>query len=189
MVIATRRPVVDNDRTAQLRRVALGADHEGDQLKDKLVAELGEERHTAKEHGVHGSGFGEAVDLTDIVTIVAHAVLSGEADLAIVVCGSGAAASIVANKIPGIRAAHCQNTVSARHARRIADANVLCLGARVLGPDLASEIVRAWVANEFSGDERDQRLLAKVEELEGSFDARRREPRRAAALSASHADS
>ncbi len=188
MAVATKRPVGES-RAIQLRRVALGADHEGDQLKDKLVAELREERHTAKEHAVHGGGLSDAADLADIATIVAYAVLSGEADLAVVVCSSGAAASIVANKIPGIRAAHCQNAVSARHARRIVDANVLCLGARVLGPDLASDIVRAWVANEFSGDERDQRVLMKVEELEDSFDARRRELRRVAALSAGHADS
>ena len=188
MAISTKRPVVDS-RATQLRRVALSADHEGDQLKDKLVAELREERHTAKEHTVHGGGLSDAAHLADIVTIVARAVLSGEADLAVVVCSSGAAANIIANKIPGIRAAHCQHAVSARQARRIADANVLCLGASVLGSDLASDIVRAWVANEFSGDERDQRLVMKVEELEDSFDARRRELRRAAALSAGHADS
>ena len=189
MAVEIKRSPVDKGAVTKARRVALGADHEGDQLKDKLVAELRENRYTAKEHGVHGGGLSESADVADIVEIVAQALLSGEADLAVVVCSSGAAASIVANKIPGIRAAHCQNAVSARHARRIADANMLCLGARVLGPDLASDIVAAWVASEFSGDERHQRLLLKVEELEESFDVRRRQPQRAAALSAGHADS
>ena len=185
MTVRLKRSAVDKGMATKPRRVALGADHEGHHLKDKLVAELREDRHMAKEHGVHGGGSSEPTDAADIVTIVAQVLLSGEADLAVVVCSSGAAASIVANKIPGIRAAHCQNAVSARHARRMADANMLCLGARVLGPDLASDIVQAWVASEFSGDERHQRLLLKVAELEDSFDARRR----AGALSAGHADS
>ena len=189
MTAATKQPVLDIDPVTQLRRVALGADHDGHQLKDKLVAQLREERHTVKEHGVHGGSLSEAADAADIVTMVASAVLSGEAELAVVVCSSGAAASIVANKIPGIRAAHCQNTVSARIARRVADANMLCLGARVLGPDLASEIVRVWLTDEFSGDERHQRLLLKVEELEDRFEVRQRERRRAAVPSAGHADS
>ena len=189
MALTTERSAVDDARATRLRRVALGADHEGHQLKDKLVAELREERHTAKEHGVLGGGLSEAADPADIVSIVAQAVLMGEAELAVVVCGSGAAASILANRIPGIRAASCQDTVSARDARQIADANMLCLSARVLGPDLASEIVRVWLASEFSGNERHQRLLLKIEELEDGFDVRRRHPRRAATPSAGHADS
>ena len=188
MVAALKQTTTVKEAISTPRRVALGADHEGDQLKDKLVAELREERHSAKDHGLHGGGLGEAADIADIVTVVAQAVLSGEADLAVVVCGSGAAASIAANKIRGIRAAHCANVVSARQARSIADANMLCLGARVVGPELASEIVRTWVVNEFSGEERHRRLLLKVEEMEEVFGARRHEQQRPAALSAGHAD-
>ncbi len=188
MAVATNQHAPVKDVASTSRRVALGADHEGHQLKEKLVAELREERHAAKDHGVHGGGLGEAADIADIVTIVAQALLSGDADLAVIVCGSGAAASIAANKIPGIRAAHCANAVSARQARQIADANLLCLGARVLGPELASEIVRAWVANEFSGEDRHRRLLQKIEELEEAFEARRRKQQRATALSAGNVD-
>lgn len=158
-------------------RVALGSDHEGLGLKDKLIAHLREERHSVKDCGGHNAEPGGAPAVT---AAVAQAIIAGEADVGIVVSGSGAVASMVANKVPGIRACCCQDAVSARHARRSAGAHILCLGARVLGDELAADIARAFVDEEPSDSERHVSLRRRIEQLEDDFEAQLAELRRSA---------
>lgn len=110
----------------------------------------------------------ESVDYPDYAAAVARSVASGHADRGIVVCGSGAGASIAANKITGIRAATVHDTYTAHQAVEHDDANVLALGARVIGGELAWEIVDAFLTAEFSGQERHARRLAKVNALDRS---------------------
>ena len=158
-------PATDTDPL----RVALGSDHEGYRLKERLVMVLREDRYPVKDHGVHNA---DPCDYPDIAALVARAVNEGEADVGILVCSSGAGASLAANKIRGIRAVHCQDTFSARQARRTLDTNLLTIGSRVTGDDLAVELARAWLGEKFSGDERAERLVRRLDELEDGFGAR-----------------
>lgn len=151
-------------------RIAVGSDHQGYRLKERLVMSLREDRHSVKDHGVHNA---DPCDYPDIAELVAKALTTGEADLGLVVASSGAGAAMAANKLPGIRALHCQDTFTARQGRRTLDANMLTLGARVVGEDLALEVARAWLATEFSEDERALRLLQRIELLEQQFDGER----------------
>ncbi len=156
-------------------RVALGSDHEGIGLKEKLIAHLREERHSVKDCGGHNAEPGGAPAVT---AAVAQALAAGEADVGIVVSGSGAVASMVANKIPGVRACCCQDAVSARHARRSAAADMLCLGARVLGDELAADVARAFVDQAPSDRERHVSLRKRIDQLEDEFESAREEGRR-----------
>jgi ribose 5-phosphate isomerase B len=157
-------------------RIAIGADHHGQSLKDKLIGHLREERHTVKDCGGHNA---EPVGGVEVVDVVAQSMASGEADVGIVISGSGAVASIVANKIPGVRACYCQDAYSARQARRIAASDILCLGARVLGDELAAEIARAFVGEQSSEDARHELLRSRIQKMEEAFDVRRAELQRA----------
>lgn len=116
-----------------------------------------------------GTNTPEAVDYPDYARKVAVAVLHGEAERAILICGSGAGACVAANKFKGIRAATCHDTFSARQCVEDDDCNVMCLGARVVGPELAVELVRTYVAAKFSGLERHVRRLGKVALFEEQF--------------------
>jgi ribose 5-phosphate isomerase B len=121
------------------------------------------------------------VDYPDFARAVALGVVSGGSERGIVLCGSGVGASVAATKVPGVRAAMCHDTFSARQGVEDDDMNVLCLGARVIGPALAAELVRAFVNAKFSGAERHVRRLAKVNAIErdavrGVFDHARRVP-------------
>jgi ribose 5-phosphate isomerase B len=107
-----------------------------------------------------------ADDYPDFAQAVAEAVRRGQAERGIVVCGSGVGACVVANKLPGIRAGICHDTYSAHQGVEHGDMNVLCLGARVIGCELALEVVRAFVGAKFSGEERHRRRLAKIAALE-----------------------
>ncbi len=120
-------------------RVVVASDHEGFRIKEKLALSLREDRHAVKDQGVHGVN--DTSDFMEAVLLVVRTLLAGEADLGIVVSGSGPGASLMANKVAGMRAAYCTDTVSARQSRQL-DANVLCLGARVVGDELATEIAR-----------------------------------------------
>lgn len=151
-------------------RIAVGSDHHGYRLKEHLVMALREDRHSVKDHGVHNA---DPCDYPDITEQICRGVLAGEADLAIVVASSGAGAALVASKLPGIRALHCQDTFSARQGRRTLGARVLTLGCRVLGLDLALEIARAWVEADFSEDERARRLVQRIDLLEEQFQSDR----------------
>lgn len=144
-------------------RIALGADHGGFELKEKIKLYLEEQKHTLVDVGAHSS---EPVDYPDYAYAAAQKVLSKECEIGIMVCGSGVGACVVANKIKGIRAGLCHDTFSARQSREDDNANFLCLGARVIGFRLAFDVVEAFIQARFSGAERHRRRLAKVAKIE-----------------------
>jgi len=116
-----------------------------------------------------GTDSTEAVDYPDYARAVAEAVLEGRAERAILICGSGAGACVAANKFRGIRAATCHDSFSARQSVEDDDVNILCLGARVIGPELAADLVRDHVNARFSGAERHRRRLGKIAAFEADF--------------------
>ena len=144
-------------------RIAVGADHAGVPLKRDLLALLEAEGHETLDLGSDGP---EPVDYPDFARAVGEAVARGEAERGLLVCGSGIGTSVAANKIPGVRAGLSHDTYSARQGVEHDDVNVLCLGARVIGPELAAEIVRAWLGARFSGEERHVRRLGKLRAIE-----------------------
>ena len=144
-------------------RIVVGADHRGYVLKDALAADLGQNGHQVLDIGTNGP---ESVDYPDIALAVGEAIRDGRAERGILVCGSGVGACVAANKIPGIRAGICHDTYSAHQGVEHDDMNVLCLGSRVIGEELAREIVEAFIDAKFSGEERYRRRLAKVEAME-----------------------
>ena len=147
-------------------RIAVGADHAGFDMKGDLVAVLRTLGHEVLDLGTHSPA---AVDYPDCAEAVARALSDQRADRGLLVCGSGAGVSIVANKFPGIRAAACHDTYTAHQAVEHDDMNVLCLGARVVGVALAQEITTVFLAARFSGEERHQRRLNKVLAIEARF--------------------
>jgi ribose 5-phosphate isomerase B len=149
-----------------MMRVAVGADHAGFPLKDTVIEQLESLGHEVIDCGTHNT---EAVDYPDFAQAVAEKVSSGETERGIVLCGSGVGATVAANKVPGVRACLCHDTYSAHQGVEHDDLNVLCLGARIIGPALASEIVRAFISAKFSGEERHRRRLHKVLEIEKKY--------------------
>lgn len=145
-------------------RIAVGADHGGFPLNERVIAELRAASHEIEDFGTHDAHLPD--DYPDYALKVGRAVQSGTCEIGIIVCGSGVGASVAANKLRGVRAALCGDTYSARQSREHDDCNVLCLGARVVGFELALEIVRAFVAARFTGEERHLRRLAKIAEIE-----------------------
>lgn len=144
-------------------KIALGADHAGFPLKEVLSRRLADAGHEVQDLGTNST---DAVDYPDYAAKVASAVVSGAAERGIMVCGSGVGATVAANKIPGARAGLCHDTFSAHQGVEDDDVNVLCLGARVIGENLAFEIVDVWLAARFSGAERHLRRRDKVIALE-----------------------
>ena len=116
-----------------------------------------------------GTDSTEPVDYPDYARAVAQAVLEGRAERAVLICGSGAGACVAANKFRGIRAATCHDSFSARQSVEDDDVNVLCLGARVIGPELAADLVRDYVNARFSGAERHRRRLGEIAAFEANF--------------------
>ncbi len=151
-------------------RIAVGADHGGYPLNERVVEELRAAGHEIEDFGTHDGS--KPDDYPDYSRLVGEAVRGGRSEIGIVVCGSGVGASVAANKLKGVRAALCSDTYSAHQSREHDDCNVLCLGARVVGPELAMEIVRAFVAARFTNEERHRRRLAKVAEIEREETAR-----------------
>jgi ribose 5-phosphate isomerase B len=149
-------------------KVAVGFDHAGFPLKRTVVEFLRELGLQVVDFGTHGP---EPVDYPDFARAVAVAVACGECERGVVVCGSGVGASVAATKVPGVRSALCHDTFSARQGVEDDDMNVICLGARVIGPALALEVLRAFLSARFSGAERHVRRLAKIHAIEE--DARR----------------
>jgi ribose 5-phosphate isomerase B len=135
-------------------------------MKRDLAAYLAKSGHDVIDLGTHTTA---AVDYPDISEIVAQAVRNGQADRGLLVCGSGAGAAIAACKFPGIRAAVCHDCYSARQGVEHDDMNVLCLGARVVGPALARTLTDAFLAATFSGDERHMSRLAKIDAIESRY--------------------
>ncbi|MCA1816260.1 MAG: ribose 5-phosphate isomerase B [Acidobacteria bacterium] len=128
------------------------------------MEELRAAGHDVEDFGTHDGARPD--DYPDYARQAGEAVREGRAEIGIVVCGSGVGAAVAANKLRGIRAALCSDTYSAHQSREHDDCNVLCLGARVVGVELALEIVRAFVAARFTGEERHLRRLAKVLDIE-----------------------
>jgi ribose 5-phosphate isomerase B len=149
--------------------VAIGADHAGYALKQDLLASLRSGGQAVEDLGTHSP---EPVDYPDVAEWVARAVLTGAAERAVLICGSGVGASVAANKFAGIRAGLCHDTYSAHQGVEHDDMNVLVLGARVIGVELARELVGAFLSARFSHEERHQRRLGKIKALEE--EARRR---------------
>ena len=144
-------------------RIAVGSDHAGFALKEELAAYLRELGHQVLDVGTHSTA---PVDYPDYAEAVGNAVLDGRAERAVLVCGSGVGASVAANKLTGIRAGLCHDTYSAHQGVEHDDMNVLVMGSRVIGPELARELLRAFLGATFSGEERHRRRLAKVVALE-----------------------
>jgi ribose 5-phosphate isomerase B len=149
-------------------RVAIGTDHAGFPLKAEIVAELERLGHQVVDKGTFDTA---PVDYPDYAEAVARSVVSGEAERGVILCGSGVGASVAANKIPGVRAAVCHDTYSGHQGVEHDDMNVLALGARVIGPEVALEVLRAFVGARFSGEERHLRRLNKVLRIEAAFAA------------------
>ncbi|MFQ5861240.1 MAG: ribose 5-phosphate isomerase B [Dehalococcoidia bacterium] len=143
-------------------KVAIGSDHRGFHLKQamaELLRDMGLEYH---DFGCYDTS---SVDYPDVAQQVAREVQRGEFDHGVLICGTGIGMSIAANKMPGIRAAPCYNPFSARMAREHNNANILCLGGELLGPELAQEIARAYFSSSFQGG-RHQRRIEKLSHLE-----------------------
>ncbi|HTM33648.1 MAG TPA: ribose 5-phosphate isomerase B [Vicinamibacterales bacterium] len=147
-------------------RVAIAADHAGFELKRDLAGHIAQQGHDVTDLGTHSTA---PVDYPDMAEAVATAVRNGQADRGLLVCGSGAGVSVAASKFPGIRAAVCHDSYTARQAVEHDDVNVLCLGARVVGPALARILVDTFLAAGFSGEERHMRRLAKIDGIENRF--------------------
>ena len=150
-------------------RIAIGADHGGYPLNEKVIEELTRAGHQITDFGTHDGSIPD--DYPDYAKLVGEAVQNGVAEIGILICGSGVGAAVAANKLYGIRAALCGDTYSAHQSREHDDCNVLCLGARVVGVELALDIVRSFVVAKFTGEERHRRRLAKVQALETNRNA------------------
>jgi ribose 5-phosphate isomerase B len=146
-------------------RIALACDHGGFHLKEEIKLFLQEQNYQFRDFGVNSDA---SVDYPDLVIPVAQGVMEGEFQRGILLCGTGIGISIVANKFPGIRAALCGDTFSARASREHNDANILVLGGRILGPGLAREITQIWLNTEFEGGRHVQRL-DKIRALEEKY--------------------
>lgn len=152
--------------------VAIGCDHAGFALKARVRHEIEAAGHTVLDCGTFDA---RPCDYPDFARKVGEAVHAGRAERGIVICGSGVGASIAASKIPGVRAAMCHDTFSARQGVEDDAMNVLCLGGRVIGPEVAGEVIRAFLPARFSGAERHVRRLGKINAIErdaraGAFD-------------------
>ncbi len=146
-----------------MKRIALAADHAGFELKEKIAAHL---QGAGFEVMDLGTGDEEPVDYPDFALAIGEALREGRAERGILICGSGVGACVAANKMKGIRAGLCHDTYSARQGVEHDDINVLCLGARVIGEELARELILTFLAARFTGEERHLRRLAKVNAIE-----------------------
>jgi ribose 5-phosphate isomerase B len=146
-------------------RIAVGADHGGFPLKNEVIRAV-----TAAGHEVLDLGACDATpsDYPDFALLVGRAIQVGQADRGVLLCGSGVGASIAANKLRGIRAGLCHDIYSAHQCVEHDNANVLCLGPRVIGPALIAELVPAFLNAQFTGEERHRRRLAKIAAMETS---------------------
>jgi len=150
-------------------RVAIGADHGGFELKQELIRRLGQNVEIV-DKGAYA--YDAHDDYPDSVILVGRAVAGGEVDRGVIICGSGVGACVAANKIAGVRASVCHDTYSAHQGVEHDDLNVLCLGARVVGVEVATELAVAFLMARFSGEERHLRRLEKVKALETAQESR-----------------
>jgi ribose 5-phosphate isomerase B len=148
-------------------RIAVGADHAGTPLNEKAISELRRLGHEVTDLGTHDPS--QPDDYPDYAAAVADEVVSGRCERGLLICGSGVGVSVAANKVPGIRAAMCHDTYSAHQGVEHDNMNLLCMGARVIGPELMLDLVRAFLGARFTGEERHRRRLAKIAALEERF--------------------
>jgi len=142
--------------------IAIGSDHGGFELKKEIIAHLEKRGLEYKDFGTYT---GESCDYPEIGHAVAHSIVDGECQSGILICGTGIGISISANKVPGIRAAVCTDCFTAEATRLHNDANILCMGGRVVGAGLALKIVDTFIDTPFSNDERHIRRISKIEEI------------------------
>ena len=142
--------------------VALGADHAGFELKEALKAFLIDQGYQVLDYGTHSP---EPVDYPDYAEQVAEAVATQKVERGVLICGTGIGMAMAANKVSGVRAALCSDLYTARMSREHNDANVLTLGGRLMGPDMALDILRMWLESEFTGG-RHERRVDKIAQLE-----------------------
>jgi ribose 5-phosphate isomerase B len=147
-------------------KIACAFDHAGFPLKGMVIDTVIGEGHEAIDLGTWST---DPVDYPDTARAAADAVRSGEADRAVLVCGSGAGVAVTACKFPGIRAAVAHDTYTAHQCVEHDKVNVVCLGGRVVGPSLAGDIIRAYLRADFTGEERHERRLAKIDGIEREF--------------------
>lgn len=153
-------------RTATNRRkIAIGADHGGVEMKEQLKRLLADLGHEFQDFGAHSA---EAVDYPDYAHLVARAVARGTCDLGVMIDGAGIGSCMVANKVPGVRAAMCYDEASARNSREHNGANVLTLGGKMIPDDRMRAIVTAWLATELTED-RHKRRVAKIDAIEAEY--------------------
>lgn len=164
-VRSTKRPrEANHPGTFSSVKIALGADHAGFELKNELAKEIAKLGHEVVDLGAHS--YDALDDYPDFAELVGKAVADGQAPRGVVVCGSGIGASIAANKVTGVRAGLATDTYSARQGVEHDDVNVLVLGARISGIEVIKEILKSFLAAEFSGEERHVRRLNKVLSIE-----------------------
>lgn len=147
-------------------RIAIGSDHRGYHLKEKLSNILRTKGHEVSDEGTDVT---EAVDYPDFAAIVGKKVSDGTADRGILICGTGIGMAITANKFPGVRAAACTDEVTAEIARRHNDLNVLCLSADMLSPRVVERMVEIWIETEFEGG-RHLRRVEKIQKIESEIE-------------------
>ena len=147
-------------------RITIAADHAGFELKQLLADFLRQQQHTVTDLGTHNT---DPVDYPDFAEPLALSVLHGESERGILICGSGVGASVAANKVPGIRAGLCHDAYSAHQGVEHDDMNVLVLGARVIGPELAKDLCIDFLNARFTGEERHRRRLAKIAAIEQRY--------------------
>lgn len=145
--------------------IVMAADHAGYALKEFLKEQLSKKGHIVEDMGTYSS---DSTDYPDFARKAAEAVMRGDFPMGIVICGTGIGVSITANKVPGIRAALCNELYSAQLAREHNDANILAMGSRIVGSGLALRIAETFVSTSFSGGRHGQRL-AKIQGLEKDF--------------------
>ncbi len=144
-------------------RIAIGSDHAGFVLKENVAAFLRQLGHEVEDVGTHST---EPVDYPDYAEAVGKALQKGQAERGVLICGSGVGASVAVNKLLGIRAGLCHDTYSAHQGVEHDDMNVLVMGARVIGPELARELVQVYLGAKFTGEERHRTRLEKVRALD-----------------------
>ncbi|MDH3732843.1 MAG: ribose 5-phosphate isomerase B [Gemmatimonadota bacterium] len=147
-------------------RIAIGADHAGYSYKDRLAAELRDRGYDVTDLGTHGP---ESVDYPDFAAAVAERVAGGDVDRGILVCGSAVGVCVTANKVPGVRAGVCHETYSAHQGVEHDDMNVLCMGERVIGIEVAREVVASFLGATYHPEERFERRLDKVRAVEARY--------------------
>lgn len=148
--------------------IAIGCDEAASDLKELILAHLAEQDQVTVQTKDFGAFSSESVDYPDVALRVAEAIAQGECDRGILLCGTGLGMAIAANKVPGIRAATCHDVFSAERAQKSNNAQVITLGARVIGPELAKKVVSAWLESEFAGG-GSTRKVEKIMEIEDKY--------------------